>query len=293
MKSPLHLSLIISFALSSSSLLGQFGGLHGIQDPAEVRRSWTPEMELGDYSAEPRASLTAGSRVFPEFANGPVPGFSYSARSVVDVVNMTGGPVSVLVEFFDKTGQPMSVALEDPNNPGTSGGHFPGVTGTVQPYASAGMRTFPTGESFSEGWARVTTNPANSLAPTSTVALISPGLPWFEVPIPLSDRFETNVFLPFLNTDIYSTVVGAANDTTSTETVTVIARKGIDGSELCRTSLLVGPQQSGGGALMDVLPCTAGTNGSIQIQSNGQGLATIALWVTTDGTITPITPIQH
>jgi hypothetical protein len=293
MKGPLRPILLIIFGLSSGSLYAQFGGLHGIQKPDEVRKNWATEARPSAIQVQPEMSLTAGARVFPEFANGAVPGFPYSARTTVDVVNMTGSPVSVLVEFFDKSGQPLSVALEDPNNLGTSVGHFPGVTGTVQPFAGAGMRTFSTGEPFSEGWARVTTNPPNSLAPTSTIALISPGLPQFEVAIPLSDRFENNIFLPFLNTDIYSTVVGATNDTATSETVTVIARNGVDGSEMCRVSLPVGPQQSGGGALTDLLPCTAGTNGSIQIQASGQGLATMAMWVTNQGTITPIAPIQR
>jgi hypothetical protein len=197
----------MTYAVYCSSLLAQFHSLSGIKNPDEVRWRWAikaTEIRPTQDTAEPKAVLAPGSRVFPEFANGPVPGFSYSARTAINVVNMTNSPVDVLVEFFDKSGQRLSVGLEDPNNLGALGGHFPGVTGTVKPYAAAGMRTYPLNEPYSEGWARITSNPANTLAPTATVALINPGMPQFEVAIPLCDRFEQNVFLPFLNTDIYS-----------------------------------------------------------------------------------------
>ena len=155
------------------------------------------------------------------------------------------------------------------------------------------MRTYPIdGEPYSEGWARVTSNPARSVAPTATVSQVGSGASKFEVAVPLSDGFENNVFLPYLNNGPYTTLIGVANASGSAETATVIARSGSDGSELCRTSVAVNSLESGGGLLTDLLSCTAGGTGSLQITTDGPGLATISLWVTSDGTITPVAPIK-
>jgi hypothetical protein len=35
----------------------------------------------------------------------------------------------------------------------------------------------------------------------------------------------------------------------------------------------------GGGALTDILPCTAGMSGSVEVVASGHGIATIAMWV--------------
>lgn len=275
----------ITLGLTSPSVFAQRNILQGINNPDEIRLAWNRKATTTRTADAPPVI-----GVFPEFVNGQANGATFVTS--ITAINMTVNPVDVVIEFFDKSGKRLSVALEGPD--GSLGGHFAAAGGTVQGYASGLMKTYSSKEPYLEGWARITAKEPGSIAPTATVqAQSSAGKPLFEVAIGLSDGFEQNVFLPFVNNGSYGTAVALANANATAENATVIARSATDGSELCRTSFVVNPLESGGGNLTNLLPCTAGATGSVQIMADGLGLATISLWVSSDGTITPIAPIRN
>ena len=205
-------------------------------------------------AAGPVPSIGA-SGIIPQIANSGTPeggGFFM----IFNAVNVTSGPATVTVEFFDSQGAPMSMPL--------LGGEFVSFTATLQPGGYAAQATIPNGSGTRIGYARVTSTPEDSVAVNATFVQLVPARPPFMAGIPATNTRHSTAYMPYVSDGGFTPTLALVS--LLPQTVTLIARSGLDGAERCNTTLEFVGGEHMAFLLQDVLPCTATGEGSLEIR---------------------------
>lgn len=162
-----------------------------------------------------------------------------------------------------------------PLDPGDGGPaeDFIGVEADIPARGFGLIVTVPTGADVRIGFAAVFSDPENSVGVTATFSNQVPGERAYQASVPLTSQLHGEFFMPYLNEEPF--VSSMAVVSVLPQNVTFIARDP-DGVEECRVS-----EAFAGGAhraflISALLPCTAGKNGSVEVQGSASlGLAAI------------------
>ncbi len=191
--------------------------------------------------------------IIPQIANTGTPESGFF--TIFSAVNVTSGPATVTVEFFDSQGAPMSMP--------TLGGEFVGFTATLQPGGYTAVQTVPNGSGARIGYARITSTPNDSVAVNATFVQLVPGRPPFMAGIPATNTRHSTAYVPYVSDGGFTPSLALVSRVA--QTVTLTARSGVEGAVRCSTTLSFVDGEHRAFLLRDVLPCTATGEGSLEI----------------------------
>ena len=209
----------------------------------------------------------AGDAIIPQIGNSGTPqdgGF----YMIFQASNVSTTMATFQVEFFDSKGQSMNMPL--PTSPDDlSGTPARGFQGTLSPGGYGAQVTIPNGSPTAIGYAVVTMNPAESIAVNATFLQLVPGRPPFMAGVPLSSALHKTAFMPYLSGAGFTPSLALVS--LQSQDVTLIARTGFDGTELCRDRMTFGAGHHKAFLLKDELLCRPtleGTEGTLEIRGD-------------------------
>ena len=217
----------------------------------------------------PRGIVIApGDTIIPQIANSGTPqdgGFFM----IFQASNVSTTMAEFEVDFFDSNGESMNMPL--PTSPDDlTGTPASGFQGTLSPGGYGAQVTIPNDSPTAVGYAVVTMNPAASIALNATFVQLVPGRPPFMAGIPLSSALHKTAFMPYLSGAGFTPTLALVS--LQSQDVTLIARTGMDGTELCNAILtFVGAGHHKAFRLKDELPCTStleGREGTLEIRGD-------------------------
>ena len=203
-----------------------------------------------------------GDEIIPQIANSGTPQDG-GYFMIFQVSNRSMARATFHVEFFDSNGQSMNmpVATSPDDLTGTPARGFRGAL-AVGGYGS--LATVPNGSPAAVGYAVATMDPAESVAINATFVNLVPGRPPFMAGVPLSSGRHKTASMLSLSGDGFTPSLALVSR--QPQDVTLIARAGLDGAELCRATMNFGAGHHRAFLLRDVLPCTA--EGTLEIRGD-------------------------
>ena len=217
----------------------------------------------------PRGIVIApGDTIIPQIANSGTPqdgGFFM----IFQASNVSTTMAEFEVDFFDENGESMNMPL--PTSPDDlTGMPASGFQGTLSPGGYGAQVTIPNDSPTAIGYAVVTMNPAASIAVNATFVQLVPGRPPFMAGIPLSSALHKTAFMPYLSAAGFTPTLALVS--LQSQDVTLIARTGFDGTELCRATMNFGAGHHKAFLLKDkLLSCTfplEETEGTLEIRGD-------------------------
>ena len=109
-------------------------------------------------------------------------------------------------------------------------------------------------------------DPAKSVAVNATFLQLVPGRPLFMAGVPLSSVLHKTAFMPYLSGAGFTPTLALVS--LQSQDVTLIARTGFDGAELCRATMNFGAGHHRSFLLRDVLSCTSTSEGTLEIRGD-------------------------
>ena len=214
---------------------------------------------------EPRGIVIApGDEILPQIANSGTPE-SGGYFTMFQAVNASTETATFRVDFYDADGEPMSMPLATSTDD-LIGLPASGFRGTLSPGGYGAQVTVPNGSPAAVGYAVVTMGPDESVAVNATFVNLVPGKPPFMAGIPLSSVLHKTAFMPYLAVRGFTPSLALVS--LEPQDVTLIARSGNDGEELCRATLEFGAGHHKPFLLREHLPCTDMTEGTLEIQGD-------------------------
>ncbi len=208
--------------------------------------------------------IAPGDEIIPQIANSGTPqngGF----YMIFQASNVSTTMATFQVDFFDPKGESMNMPL--PTSPNDlTGAPARGFQGTLSPGGYGAQVTIPNGSPTAIGYAVVTMNPAKSVAVNATFLQLVPGRPLFMAGIPLSNVLHKTAFMPYLSGAGFTPTLALVS--LQSQDVTLIARTGSDGAELCRATMNFGAGHHRSFLLRDVLSCTSMSEGTLEIRGD-------------------------
>ena len=219
-----------------------------------------------------RIDIAPGDEIIPQIANSGTlqQGGFYM---IFQASNVAATMATFELEFFDANGESMNLPLaEGPDD--LIGTPSSGFQGSLSPGGYSAQATVPNGSPEAIGYAVVRMDPAESVAVNATFVNLVPGRPPFMAGIPLSSVLHKTAFMPYLAGGGFTPALALVS--LQPQVVTLIARSGFDGDELCRASMSFGERHHRAFLLRDVLACTSMTTGSLEIRGDPELPASIA-----------------
>ena len=208
--------------------------------------------------------IAPGDSIIPQIANSGTPqngGF----YMIFQASNVSTTMATFQVDFFDPNGESMNMPL--PTSPNDlTGAPARGFQGTLSPGGYGAQVTIPNGSPTAIGYAVVTMNPAKSVAVNATFLQLVPGRPLFMAGIPLSSVLHKTAFMPYLSGTGFTPSLALVS--LQSQDVTLIARTGSAGAELCRATMNFGAGHHRSFLLRDVLSCTSTSEGTLEIRGD-------------------------
>ena len=211
--------------------------------------------------------IAPGDTIIPQIANGRTPqdvGFFM----IFQASNVSTTMAEFEVDFFDSKGESMNMPL--PTSPDDlTGTPASGFQGTLSPGGYGAQVTVPNGSPLAIGYAMVTMDPAESVAVNATFVQLVPGRPPFMAGVPLSSALHKTAFMPYLSGAGFTPTLALVS--LQSQDVTLIARTGFDGTELCRATMNFGAGHHKAFLLKDELLCRPtleGTEGTLEIRGD-------------------------
>ena len=202
---------------------------------------------------EPRGIVIApGDTIIPQIANSGTPqdgGFFM----IFQASNVATTMATFKVDFFDANGESMSMPLAASRDDLT-GTSASGFQGTLSPGGYGAQVTIPNGSPAAIGYAVVRMDPAESVAVNATFVNLVPG------------RLHKTAFMPYLAGGGFTPSLALVS--MQAQDVTLIARSGFNGAELCRATMDFGKGHHRPFLLRDVLPCTSTSEGTLEIRGD-------------------------
>ena len=211
--------------------------------------------------------IAPGDTIIPQIANSGTPqdgGFFM----IFQASNVSTTMAEFEVDFFDSNGESMNMPL--PTSPDDlTGIPASGFQGTLSPGGYGAQVTIPNGSPTAIGYAVVTMNPAASIAVNATFVQLVPGRPPFMAGIPLSSALHKTAFMPYLSGAGFTPSLALVS--LQPQDVTLIARTGFGGTELCRATMTFGAGHHKAFLLKNELLCQPpleGTEGTLEIRGD-------------------------
>ena len=208
--------------------------------------------------------IAPGDEIIPQIANSGTPqngGFFM----IFQASNVSTTMATFQVDFFDPKGESMNMPLAtSPND--LTGTPARGFQGTLSPGGYGAQVTVPNGSPTAIGYAVVTMHPAESVAVNATFLQLVPGRPLFMAGIPLSSVLHKTAFMPYLSGAGFTPTLALVS--LQSQDVTLIARTGFDGAELCRATMNFGAGHHRAFPLRDKLSCTSTAEGTLEIRGD-------------------------
>ena len=148
-----------------------------------------------------------------------------------------------------------------------------GFQGILSPGGYGAQVTVQDGSS-AVGYAVVTMDPPESVAVNATFVNLVPGKPPFMAGIPLSSALHKTAFMPFLADRGFTPSLALVS--LEAQEVTLTARAGTAGAELCSKTLEFDANEHKAFLLREHLFCADGTEGTVEIRGNPLLPASIA-----------------
>ena len=216
--------------------------------------------------------IAYGDEIIPQIANSGTPqegGF----YMIFQASNVSKEMATFEVNFFDANGESMNLPLaEGPDDMiGTPASGFQGI---LSAGGYGAQVTVPNGSAEAIGYAVVRMDPEESVAVNATFVNLVPGKPPFMAGVPLSSVFHKTAFMPYLAGGGFTPSLALVS--LQPQQVTLIARSGFEGDELCRATMSFGERHHRPFLLRDVLPCTDKTTGTLEIRGDPELPASIA-----------------
>ena len=213
----------------------------------------------------PRGIVIApGDTIIPQIANSGTPqdgGFFM----IFQASNVSTTMAEFEVDFFDSNGESMNMPL--PTSPDDlTGTPASGFEGTLSPGGYGTQVTIPNDSPTAIGYAVVTMDPAASIAVNATYVQLVPGRPPFMAGIPLSSALHKTAFMPYLSGAGFTPTLALVS--LQPQDVTLIARTGLGGTELCRATMNFGAGHHRPFLLRNVLSCTSTSEGTLEIRGD-------------------------
>ena len=208
--------------------------------------------------------IAPGDGIIPQIANSGTPqegGFFM----IFQASNVSTTMAEFEVNFCDSKGESMNMPL--PTSPNDlTGIPASGFQGTLSPGGYGAQVTIPNGSPTAIGYAVVTMNPPESVAVNATFLQLVPGRPPFMAGIPLSNVLHKTAFMPYLSGAGFTPSLALVS--LQSQDVTLIAYTGVDGTELCRTTMDFGAGHHQAFLLRDVVSCTSTSEGTLEIRGD-------------------------
>ena len=211
--------------------------------------------------------IAPGDTIIPQIANSGTPqdgGF----YMIFQASNVSTTMATLQVDFFDSNGESMNMPLAtSPDD--LTGRPVSGFQGTLSPGGYGAQVTIPNDSPTAIGYAVVTMNPAASIAVNATFVQLVPGRPPFMAGIPLSSALHKTAFMPYLSGAGFTPTLALVS--LQPQDVTLIARTGFGGTELCRATMTFGAGHHKAFLLKDELLCRRpleGTEGTLEIRGD-------------------------
>lgn len=189
-------------------------------------------------------------------------------------------PLAFTVRFFDDFGSPLAL-------PVVGVGMTAGVTGVVAARSSR-LIEISGGQNTLSGYA-VLDAPGAVTAMNAVLTQKVQGRPDFQASIPALSVLQRDIQFPFRNDGPYTTTVAAVGG--SNQTITAVARDE-SGNAMCSITYASPANSHAGNLLTDLLPCTEGQRGAVQVTASGTGGALIAFLFNDSGAFTTQIPYE-
>ena len=233
-----------------------------------------PDWQYKATLSPPGIVIAPGDEVLPQIANSGTPQDPAGAFFMIfQAGNVATTMATFRVDFYDGNGESMNMPLAaSPDDLiGTPAGGF---QGTLSPGGYGAQVTIPNGSPTAIGYAVVKMDPAESVAVNATFVQIVPGRPAYMAGIPLSSVLHKTAFMPYLAGGGFTPSLALVS--MQAQEVTLIARSGFDGAELCRATMDFGKGHHRPFVLRDVLSCTSEAEGMLEIRGDPLMPASIA-----------------
>ena len=208
--------------------------------------------------------IAPGDEILPQIANRGTPQEG-GYFTMFQIVNVSEESARFTVSFFDGDGEPLRIPLAVHADDMT-GTIATGFSGTLTRGGYGAQMTVPNGASDVVGYAVVKMDPAESIAVNATYVNLNPGLPPFMAGIPLSSVRHKTAFMPYLADRGFTPALALVS--LEAQEVTLIARSGTTGVELCRETLEFEANEHKAFVLNEHLICTNWSEGTLEIRGN-------------------------
>ena len=220
------------------------------------------ENQFGTGVLKSTIFLRPGHWIIPQIANGETQNGGFF--TTFQAVNVSTSTATFKVDFFDSDGRPMYLPL--PTSPNDlTGAPARGFQGTLSPGGYGAQVTIPNGSPTAVGYARVTAEPEESIGVNATFVQIVSGRPPFMAGVPLTTIFNNTTFMPYISGSGFTPSLALV--AFLAQRVTLIARTGSKGTELCRAIMDLGNGHHRSFLLRDVLSCVPESEGVIEIRA--------------------------
>ena len=215
------------------------------------------------------AFVLPGDVIVPQIATGG--DGTFGIFMTFQLVNFTNNAASVQISFFDSSGNPMVIDFEQDGQAGSAS--F--MSAALGAKGSSLARTFPSGAT-QIGYARVLSQPANSVAVSATFNQAVPDRPLFQSFIPLTSGLHESFMVPVLNAGPFTGSVAVVSQVAQTVTLTV---RDFSGVSLCSTTraFAVGEHIAQIVTNIPGLECAAGRDSMLEIQGPSGSVAGIGI----------------
>jgi hypothetical protein len=240
----------------------------------------------GSLAAEPDAGNKAridNARVFPFFASGG------GWESTITLNNVFESNIGYTLRFRGINGQPAQVTLRAPDGRITVADTIQGQLGddSSTTYVLADMGPLQT------GWAVLEYDGESRIGGMLTFRQRVSGRPDFESSVVLTRDDETRVYIPFDNTQSYSTTLAITNPSATDNTDLRLRFWDPSGSEIITRDIRLSAGTTIAFSLPERYPELIGRSGQLRIESTGGRLSTIALRFNPSGAFSTIPVISR
>ncbi len=214
--------------------------------------------------------------VFPHLATGG------GWETVIVMVNMSNETVTYSTYFNNQQGGPMNITFRE--YPGGNVVTTNAIRSTLSPGASFNFALFDATPATQVGWARVENQTPNSrLGGYAVFRQRIAGRADFEALVPLSSYEDHRFFLPVDEIQGFVTAMAICNPGGNLVTSVTLQMLGLDGREIARKTVAIGPGEQRAFAIASEFPEIRNRLGTLYVQGSTNRLSAIGLRFNTAG----------
>ncbi|MDA1316052.1 MAG: hypothetical protein O2968_22240 [Acidobacteria bacterium] len=202
-----------------------------------------------------------------QIANGELGG-GQIFFTLFQAVNISGGPASFTVSFFDGAGDPMTLPIVQDGV--TINANM--IGDAIAPGGVRFARTAPNEAAVQIGYAVVNSVPEGAVAVVAQFSNQVPGERLFQASIPVETRLHQKFFMPFINSGGFVGSIAVVSLVQQTVSFRVLSASG---TELCSTTEDFEAGQHKAFLLANLLPCSADTNAVLAAEGESIGLSAV------------------